>query len=78
MIPVPEGEDEPSSEDEDTEEEDAAVAMTPCQWQKHYKNYKHFRSCASKGVSFSMVVAPMYQKGLLHNGRPPPVRVSHQ
>ena len=46
VIPVFKGEDEPSSDDLDTEEEEA---MVPCQWQKHYRSYKHSSEPCQQG-----------------------------
>ena len=56
MILVPKGEDEPSSHDE----EEAIVAMMPQQWQKCIEVTNTSMTCASKEVSYSMVVALMW------------------
>ena len=49
MIPVPKGEDDPSSDDMDTEEKETIVAMMPHQWQKCYRSYKNFNELCHHG-----------------------------
>ena len=49
VIPMPNGEDEPSSDHADTGEEEAIIDLMPCQWQKHYRGYKHLNRLCQQG-----------------------------
>ena len=75
VIPVPKGEYEPSSDNEDIEQEEAIVAMMPCSWQNYYRSYKHFNELCQQGDFLQYGDCMDVVRGIVVQWKTPLVRV---